>query len=293
MPDAPTTPSPGRTARRAVLRGGLRQVRLELATQFRGFYGWSWLFFPAVGLVVMFLLRNTDLRDSALTLAQFGVPGLIALHLVAGGMMGIAGQIITDSEDGTLLRAKAVPHGMASHLVGMVVLFTVLTVIPTALMLVGAAILIPGVITLDAARALTLVWVSVLGMSAVLPLGALLGAWLKGPMALMWSSLAIYGSFSISGIFFPLSGLPGWLQVVGQILPTYWVGLGMRSALLPDAAVAVEVGESWRPLLTLTALLVWTLIGAVLVPAALRRVSRRQTTSVVTAARERVMSRGY
>lgn len=290
-----TDPTPMRTTpvRRTVLRGGVRQAGLELRSQFRTFYGWTWFFFPAIGLVVMFLLRNSDVQDSAVTVAQFGLPGLLAMYLVTGGMMGVAGQIITDSEDGTLLRAKAVPHGMASHLVGMVVMFTVITLVPAAVMLVGAVILIPGVVTLDAQGAFTLLWVSVLGMTAALPLGALLGAWLKGPMALMWASLLIYGSLAISGVFFPLSALPGWLQVTGQTLPTYWVGLGMRSALLPDAAAALELGESWHTLLTVAVLLFWTTVGALLVPAALRRVSRRQTTSLVSAARERVMSRGY
>lgn len=288
-----TEPTPAAPVWRTVLRGGVRQARLELRSQFRTFYGWSWFFLPAIGLAVMFLLRDSDVRDSAITVAQFGVPGLLAMYLVTGGMMGVAGQIITDSEDGTLLRAKAVPHGMASHLIGMVVMFTLITLIPATAMLVGAVVLIPGVVTLDAQGVFTLLWVGVLGMAAALPLGALLGAWLKGPMALMWASLLIYGSLAISGVFFPLSALPAWLQVVGQILPTYWVGLGMRSALLPNAAAALELGGSWRSLLTLAVLLFWTAVGAVLIPAALRRVSRRQTTSLVSAARERVMSRGY
>ena len=281
------------TSWRTVLRGGLRQTKLELSSQFRTFYGWSWFMLPAIGLVVMFLMRDSAVQDSAVTVAQFGVPGLLAMYLVTGGMMGVAGQIITDSEDGTLLRAKAVPHGMVSHLVGEVVMFTIVTVVPAAAMLIGVALLMPGVVSLDAGGAFTLLWVSLLGMTAALPLGALLGAWLKGPMALMWASLVIYGSVGISGVFFPLSAMPGWLQVVGQLLPTYWVGLGLRSAMLPDAAAALEVGESWRTPLTVAVLVVWTIIGTVLVPAALRRVSRRQTTSLVSAARDRVMSRGY
>lgn len=276
-----------------VLRGGARGAWLETRTQFRTLYGWSWFFLPLIGLGVMFALRNTEIADSAFSVAQYGLPGLLAMYLVTGGMLGVASQIISDSEDGTLLRAKAVPHGMASHLVGMVLLYTCLTLLPIAALLAGAAVLIPAAVQLDASGVVTLLVVSVLGLTSTLPLGALLGAWLKGPMALMWASLLIYGSLGITGIFYPMAGLPGWLQAIGQLLPTYWAGLGLRSALLPDAAAALEIGGSWRPVLTLVVLGVWTVIGLVLAPAALRRVSRRQTTSLVAAARDRVMSKGY
>jgi ABC-2 type transport system permease protein len=41
-----------------------------------------------------------------------------------------------------------------------------------------------------------------------------------------------------------------FLQWAGQVFPVYWLGLGMRSALLPNAMAAVEVGHSWRHLAT-------------------------------------------
>ena len=276
-----------------VLRGALRGAMLEVRSQFRTVYGWSWFFIPLAGLAAMWSLRDNAIRDSAVSVAQFGVPGLLAMYLVVGGMVGISSQIVTDTEDGTLLRAKAVPHGMAAHLAARALVLTLFTVLPIVFMLVGAKIFIPDAVQLDAAGAATLVWVILLGLTSTLPIGALLGAVLKGPMALMWASLLTYSSLAVSGIFYPLSAMPTWLQWVGQALPTYWAGLGLRSAMLPDAAAALEIGGSWRPVLTLVVLLAWTLVGALLVPAALRRVSRRQTTSLVSAARDRVMSRGY
>jgi len=70
------------------------------------------------------------------------------------------------------------------------------------------------------------------------------------------------------------------------VFPMYWLGLGMRSAFLPDAAAASEVGESWRTLETVLVLGSWAVIGAVLTPIVLRRMARRQTGSQVQAARE-------
>ena len=51
---------------------------------------------------------------------------------------------------------------------------------------------------------------------------------------------------AISGIFYPITHLPGWLQGIGQLFPMYWLGLGMRAALLPSHLAAVEIDGSWR-----------------------------------------------
>jgi ABC-2 type transport system permease protein len=65
----------------------------------------------------------------------------------------------------------------------------------------------------------------------------------------------------------------------------------MRSALLPDSAVVVEIGQSWRPWATLGVLGVWAVIGLVLAPILLRRMARRESGSSVAARRERALQR--
>ena len=90
----------------------------------------------------------------------------------------------------------------------------------------------------------------------------------------------------ISGIFYPLQQLWGWVEVVAQIFPMYWLGLGMRSAFLPDSAAALEVGGTWRPVETLLVLGAWAVVGMVATPVVLRRMARRQTGSQVEAARD-------
>ena len=59
-------------------------------------------------------------------------------------------------------------------------------------------------------------------------------------------TLAMGGLAAISGIFYPITHLPHWLQWVGQMFPLYWLGLGTRSALLPANLASVEIGHSWR-----------------------------------------------
>jgi ABC-2 type transport system permease protein len=71
---------------------------------------------------------------------------------------------------------------------------------------------------------------------------------------------------------------------MAQVFPMYWVGLGMRSAFLPDAAAALEIGGSWRTLETVLVLGAWAIGGLLVTPALLRRMARRQSGSQVEAA---------
>ncbi len=277
----------------AVLRGAWRQVVIDLRVQLFSPMLISWLIMPTIGLLVVYFLRDSDVMGSEVSLAQLGIPGLLAMTVVTSGLIGIAGQLITERDDGTLLRAKAVPGGMPSRLIGDVVV-NIGTALGPMLVLLGlAGFLVPDIWPSSPAAWFALLWVSILGLFATLPFGAVFGAMLRSPALLWTTALGTYGLLAISGIFYPLQALPGWVQTIAQVLPVYWTGLGLRSALLPDAAVALEVGQSWRTLETLGMLGLWTAVGLALAPIALRRMARRQSGSAVAAARERVLNQGY
>jgi len=103
--------------------------------------------------------------------------------------------------------------------------------------------------------------------------------------------LPLLGLIAVSGIFYPISAMPGWLQGVAQVFPVYWLGLGMRSAFLPDALTAAELGHSWRHLETAGVLGLWAVAGLIVAPAVLRRMARRESGSAVAARRARAMTR--
>ena len=84
-----------------------------------------------------------------------------------------------------------------------------------------------------------------------------MSAYVIGEIVLPFAGLA-----AISGIFYPITHLPGWLQAIGQVFPVYWLGLGMRAALLPGALQSVELDRSWRLGHVLLALCGWAARGA-------------------------------
>jgi hypothetical protein len=130
-------------------------------------------------------------------------------------------------------------------------------------LIIGLA-LFSGLALGSATSWLTLAWVLALGLLATLPVGVVLGSLfpsVRSATVMMLGNLALIG---ISGIFYPITQLPSWLQWVGQAFPLYWLGLGVRSALLPGNLAAVEIGHSWRHLAMAGVLGAWAIAGLVL-----------------------------
>src|SRR5690606_11821983 len=137
---------------------------------------------------------------------------------------------------------------------------------------------------------LTMLAVTALGILAVLPFGLIVGSLIPGSQkGGTWGMLPIMVLFGISGIFFPISNLWGWVQALAQVFPMYWLGLGMRSAFLPDAAAALEIGGSWRTLETVLVLATWAVVGLTLAPSVLPRMAERKSGSPVQEARVRAL----
>ncbi|MEU7142067.1 ABC transporter permease [Nocardia sp. NPDC046473] len=249
------------------------------------------LFWPLVVLVVLFFLRHASFQSSGLLLGSLALPSVIGMLVAMNGMVGMGQQLTIDREDGTLLRAKATPNGMIGFLVGKIIQVSGMVLIPSAVILVAGSFIVDGLALDDVGSWLTLAWVLVLGLLATLPIGAVFGSMFANPRNFAFMTLPITGLVAVSGIFYPITSMPGWLQGTAQVFPVYWLGLGMRSAMLPDQAAAVELGQSWRHLETVGVLGVWALIGLLLAPMVLRRMARRESGSSVAARREKAMKR--
>ena len=160
------------------------------------------------------------------------------------------------------------------------------------ILLVPAAFFVPGLMADGPWAALGAVGYLILGLFAVLPLGFIIGSIFKNPRSVGgWGTLVMAAVVWVSGIFSPLATMATWMQIVGQLMPTYWLGLGLRSTLLPEQAVVVEIDGSWRTLLTIGVLLIWAIAGFLLAPVLLRRMASRESGSSVAARREKALQR--
>jgi ABC-2 type transport system permease protein len=90
------------------LHRGLIELRQNL-TSLAGLMPLVW--FPAILFTVLFVLRGSTVPGTGLSVGSYGLPGLLGVMLVFHGLIGLASSLTLDREDGTLLRARAVPTG--------------------------------------------------------------------------------------------------------------------------------------------------------------------------------------
>jgi ABC-2 type transport system permease protein len=272
------------------LRAGLTQGLIELRQSFSGGQLFAQLLWPVVTLVVIYFQRDRGFQASGFTLGALALPSVMGMF-VAFGTLLVVQYLAAEREDGTLLRAKAIPNGIRGYLTGKLVTVSG-TILAYLVILLAPGLLIVDGLDVDGVGAwLTLAWVLLLGLVATQTIGATLGAPISSPRGAGYLSLPVMGLVAISGIFYPITALPGWLQGIAQVFPMYWLGLGMRSALLPDDAAAVEIGGSWRQVETAAVLGAWAVLGLVVAPIVLRRMARRESGSRVAERRQKLLQR--
>lgn len=237
------------------------------------------------GLLLYLLLnRNVTLEGTDLSVPTVALPGVVAAVTVFGGFVGPAMTLVVEREDGTLLRNKAVPHGMTGYVVAQL-LFQLLSALPMlVVLLVPCAFVLDDVMYRGAFGWLMVALLVVLGFLATMPLGLVLGSVFRKPShASTWGLLPVIGLTLFSGIFGPVTNHAGWVQGVVQVFPTYWLGTAMRWAFLPDEAKAIELGGVWHTPQAVAVLVAWAAVGLLLAPPVLRRMARRESGSAVQA----------
>jgi ABC-2 type transport system permease protein len=285
-----TSVGPKANAARAGLHRGVIEFRASMGNAQEVVFGY--LMFPAIFLGMAFFLDDgaSEGISSGMGIIFTGLVMFIAVL----GVTTTAQVLTTEREDGTLLRSRAVPHGMVGYGVGKAVHIMLMSLFALSVMLVPALLFIDGVAVQGWSGAFTLLWVTLLGLVALASVGAVMGALISNPrVGVGLAMLPVMALLGISGIFTPIEFLPGWVQGIAMAFPVYWIGEGLRAALFPAQALAAgEYGVAQLPLVA-GVLALWAVIGFLVAQAVLRRMARRTSGSRVQAAREEAMKRAY
>jgi len=272
-------------------RLGLSRGWIEFKQSLRNSQDISWNIGVAVIiLAVLWWQRGSEVNG--VSLALLTLPSLLGMGIANGGFVGAAGTLSYDREDGTLLRAKAVPQGMVGYLFSRLVTIT-LTTLMSFIIILPAVFFIDG-LTIDGFGVVTLIWIFFLGLLATAPWGAIVGSLVKNSTS-GWglTFMPMVALVAISGIFYPITALAGWIQFIAQLFPVYWLGLGARSIFLPDSAAANELGGSWQLPIVALVLTAWAIVGTIIALRVMKRMARRESGSNVEKRRQEVMQRGY
>jgi ABC-2 type transport system permease protein len=212
-------------------RGG-RGVRIETATRMR--------YNPTLESVNLF------------------VPGLIALVLTLVSALMTAISLSREKERGTLEILLVSPLRPWQIIVGKVLPYLGLAFanVVTALIAAWVVFRVPfrGSLTL-------LLFASLLYSMVGLALGVLIAARTPSQRAAMLGALVgtMLPSTLLSGMIFPISSLPGWLQPVTVVIPARWFIVISRGIMLKG----VGLGYLWEPLAVLAVMLVILMVAAV------------------------------
>lgn len=231
-----------------VLRTARARSRVELATFFRNRQSLVFtLLFPIIMLSVLGSIFSGNVEGTDVDFKQVFIAGITAAGVMSVAFSGLAINIAVERDSGMLRRIASSPMPKSAYFVGKVVRVGVTAVIETVVLLVIAVTAFDLPLPHDVMRWVTLVWVLLLGSVAC------------SLMAVAYSSLIPNSSSAapivtppfivlqfISGVFFPFSQLPAWMQTVAAWFPLKWMAQGLRYVFLPDSFQRVEPAGSWE-----------------------------------------------
>ncbi|MFD5031554.1 ABC transporter permease [Streptomyces sp. NPDC058220] len=291
--DAPGGTEKPRRPTRGYWRAGFLRGGIELRHLLRNPKEMSGHLTNVVVALLVAAYVSKDVPGTDTPMSHLVLAGFAAYLVFQIGLINLPQMLVTEREEGVLLRLRATPGGIPAYLVAKCLLVVVVTVGNLALLLVATALLVDGPLPHGPGGWLTLLWVTTLGLLAVVPLGAAIGAVLPNPReALALIMLPTMGLLVTSGAVFPITSLPVPVQQVASVFPLKWMAQGLRSALLPDAARAAEPAGSWELPTVALVLTAWAVLGFLLAIPLLRRAARRESGSRLTARHRKAAQSG-
>ena len=132
MPGPSSTGAVAHAVRLGVRRGWTEFMLSVRSSQDQWFY----LFTAFLAVGYLYLRRDTPVDDTGLLLPSVALPSILAGLIAFGLVIGPAYSLAMEKEDGTLLRAKAVPNGLVGYFAGQLVLHSASLVPQTVAVLV-------------------------------------------------------------------------------------------------------------------------------------------------------------
>jgi ABC-2 type transport system permease protein len=228
----------------------------------RRFAWWelAWFLYTVANtLTIVFIAKGVEAGGGTLNVNRVTI--VLLIGAVIWSYLGLIFEVVTETVawerwEGTIEYTFMAPISRTSHLLGMGAFAVVYGVIRTALLFVAVAAFLDVSFHdpqfLSAALVLLVSSVSFIGigmMTAVLPLispekGTQLGFIAQGLLLV------------VSGVYYPVSVLPDWMQWISVISPATYTLEGCRAAILNGAGPGAVWGDIW-PLIV---------IGAIAVP---------------------------
>ncbi len=221
----------------------------------RRYWGWeiAFLVYSAAGALSISLI-GAQAGDPRLLLTL--MVGAIFWNYLSVVFSWIAETIAIERWEGTLEYTMMAPIRRSTHLLGAVAYAMIYGLIHTAAILVAVVLFFPD-ISFASANVGTVLAFMVLGsfsfvgiamLAAILPL---LFVERGAQMAFVLQSVLLL----VSGVYYSIDILPGWMQVVSHLSPATYAIDGVRKGLIDGVPLSALVGDIW-PLLVMGTLFI-------------------------------------
>ncbi|MGA7669134.1 MAG: ABC transporter permease [Nitrolancea sp.] len=240
-----------------------REVRASYAFVERNFFlvrrYWGWeiafLIFNITSSLSVMYIGKAQGTDNTNLILYLGIGTVVWAYLRAV-FSNISEMIVWERWEGTIEYTMMAPISRLTHMLGVALFSIVYGILRTALLLVALSFFfdinlsganIGGSLLIILIGSLSFVGVGI--MAAVLPL---LFTERGEEMTFIISSLLLL----VSGVYYPVSVLPGWMQAAAHISPATYVLEGMRATVL-DGTSTSHLGQYVLPM---------AIIGALTIP---------------------------
>lgn len=259
----------------ATIQRGLSTLRLEAIQSYafvarnwhltKRYWGWEivWLVYSTTnGLAVTFIAAGANALDSA---AQIDVQ-FFTLYLLLGTLVWrflsniftLTSEVIAwERWEGTIEYTLMAPVRRWIHLVGQTLYSIIYSLITT--LIIGAIMALFFEINLTNANLFGALLITLAGSISLIGIGIVASILpLLYPERGAQMTHIIQASFLlISGVYYPITVLPGWMQTLASLSPVTYVLDGIRATIIDGTAT----GDLWRYIIPLL------IIGALTLPA--------------------------
>jgi ABC-2 type transport system permease protein len=204
------------------------------------------LLLPVLLLVIFAAIFTWEIAPG-LKFSHYFIAGMIAAGLLTTAFQSMAIQIPIERDRGVLKRLRGTPMPRSAYFVGKVVMVAAIAFAEVVVLLAVATLFYGYRLPATAAKWATFGWVAVLSVGACTLCGIAFSSLARtgrGAPAIA-TPVALVLQF-ISGVFFPFTQLPAWMQHVAAVFPLKWMCQGMRAVFLPDSFAAQEAAGSWE-----------------------------------------------
>lgn len=192
-----------------------------------------------------------------LTFMDFFVPGILAMSIMNSGVIGLSTAFTSFREKGILRRIKVTPFALWKFILARVVA-QMLIILVDCVILVVVAKLVWG-LTIRGNWLLS-IGIVILGSLTFLAIGYAISSFARNTeAAASYANLITFPMLFLSGVFFAVDSLPGWLKPVLDVLPLKYLVHGLRQPMMYGHGI----GSVWIDILVLGGIFVAAMAFAI------------------------------